>query len=252
MLILKSKEDISRMKAAGEIAAGALKTAKEVLAAGVTTRDVDSAIHEFILENDAYPSFLGYRGFPAASCISINEEVIHGIPSGRVINNGDIVSVDVGVIFQGFHGDNAATFAIGEISPEDQKLLDVTRECLFKAIAICDRSHRIGDIGSTVEGYANVNGFSVVKAYTGHGLGRKLHESPDVPNFGIAGRGLRLIPGMTIAVEPMINMGGTEIVVLDDGWTVITEDNKRSAHFEMSIAVTDEGPIVLTDWREVL
>jgi len=252
MLVLKSKDDIKKMKIAGEISVGALKIAKEALAPGVTTASVDSEIYKYILSRNATPSFLGYRGFPNSTCISINEEVIHGIPSDRKIRDGDIVSIDVGAIYEGFHGDTAATFAIGSITEEDKKLLDVTKECLRRAIEIAKKPYRIGDIGYTVSTYANENGFSAVEAYTGHGLGRSLHESPDVPNFGKKGRGLRLVEGMTIAIEPMINEGTEQIKVLDDGWTVVTLDKKKSAHFEMSIAITDSEPIILTNWYEVL
>jgi len=252
MVILKSNEEIKKMKKAGQIASYSLKIAKDALEAGVTTEKVDLEIHSYIVSQKGIPSFIGYRGFPNASCISINEEVIHGIPSTRRVVEGDIVSVDVGVIYDGFHGDNAATFAIGKISDDDSKLLEVTKECLFRAIAVARKPYRIGDLGYTIVSYANENGFSAVEAYTGHGLGRHLHESPDVPNYGKQGRGLRLTPGMTIAIEPMINAGGVDIRVLDDQWTVVTKDNSHSAHFEMSIAITDSDPIILTDWREVL
>lgn len=253
MLILKSNDDIKKMKVAGEISTGALAVAKETIRPGVSTAQVDNAILKYIIARKARPSFLGYLGFPNCTCISINEEVIHGIPSKkRIIHEGDIVSIDVGAIYEGFNGDNAYTFAVGEISSENQKLLDVTKECLFKAISVALPDNRIGDIGETVESYAKQNGFSVVKAYSGHGLGKKLHEDPSVPNFREDGPNPRIRKGMTIAIEPMINMGIGDIEVLKDRWTVVTKDGMNSAHFEMSIAITDGEPIILTDWREVL
>lgn len=252
MLILKSTEDIRKMKIAGEICVEALCIAKDEITIGKTTASIDKVIHEYIFSRNAIPSFLGYRGFPNASCISINEEVIHGIPSNRKISDGDIVSVDVGVIYEGFHGDNAYTFAVGDISTKDKQLLEVTKECLFRAIDKAKLPYRIGDIGYTIESLANENDFSVVKAYTGHGVGKSLHESPDVPSFGRPGRGMRLMKGMTIAIEPMVNIGVSDIVVLDNDWTVVSKDNSRSAHFEMSVAITEDGNIILTDWRDLL
>ncbi|MCL1830484.1 MAG: type I methionyl aminopeptidase [Oscillospiraceae bacterium] len=254
MVIIKSASDIKKMKIAGEISVNALKIAKDALAAGVTTLSVDKEVTKYIISRNAKPAFLGYQGFPNATCISINNELIHGIPSNnRKVSEGDIVSIDVGVIYDRFYGDNAATFAIGEISEEDSKLLAVTKECLIKAIAIAVGGNRLGDIGYTIENHAHQNGFSIVEAYQGHGLGRKLHEDPSVLNFGIKGRGIKLIPGMTIAIEPMVNAGVKDIYVDPvDGWTVKTMDNLHSAHFEMSIAITDNDPIILTDWREVI
>lgn len=239
------------MKIAGEISAGALRIAKDSVKVGVSTAYIDQQVHGYIKERGATPSFLNYNGFPKSACISINDEVIHGIPGDRSIRDGDIVSVDVGACFDGFHGDNAATFAVGEISSERQRLIDVTRECLVRAIAAAKKGNRIGDIGFAVQTYAEQHGFSVVREFVGHGIGKKLHEAPEVPNFGSAGHGIRLVPGMTIAIEPMINAGDWKIKTLENGSTIVTVDGKSSAHFEMTVALTDSGVSVLTDWREV-
>jgi len=252
MVILKTADDLKKMKIAGEISVGALKTARDAVRAGVSTAYINSKVHAYISGMGAIPSFLGYNGFPASICISVNDEVIHGIPSKRVIAEGDIVSIDVGVLYEGFHGDNAASFAVGDVSEEKKKLLEVTKECLFKAVAAANRGNRIGDIGSAVQSCAEDNGFSVIKDFIGHGVGRDLHEKPNVPNYGVAGRGLRLVPGMTIAIEPMINAGGSDIEILNNGWTVVTKDRSDSAHFEMTVAITENETMILTDWREVL
>jgi methionyl aminopeptidase len=235
------------MMEACKIAAGALKAAGEAVKPGVSTAYVDSVAHEYIVKHGAVPTFLGYNGFPAASCISINDEVIHGIPSkSRIIQPGDIVSIDTGATYNGFVGDNAATFAAGEISPEAQRLCDVTRESLYEGIKMAVAGNRIGDIGSTIQRYCEERGFSVVREFTGHGCGRVMHEDPSVPNYGTPGRGVRLQVGMTIAIEPMINMGTARIRQLPDGWTIKTGDGKPSAHFEHTIAVTQDGAVILT------
>ncbi len=252
MVMLKTANELKKMKIAGEISAGALKIAKDTIRVGVSTAYIDQQVHGYILERGAKPSFLGYGGFPGSICISINDEVIHGIPGDRKIADGDIVSIDVGATVDGFHGDNAATFAVGEVSGENLKLIEVTRECLFRAIAVAKKGNRIGDIGHAVQSYAEENGFSVVREFIGHGVGKKLHEDPEVPNFGVSGHGVRLLPGMTLAIEPMINAGQKEIHILKNGWTVVTEDGSNSAHFEMSVAITDNEPVILTEWREVL
>ena len=253
MVILKTVKDLEKMRKAGEISVGALAVAKESIRPGVSTLYINEQVHEYITSRGAKPIFLGYRDYPASVCISINEEVIHGIPKDRIINAGDIVSIDVGAEYDGYCGDNAATFAAGTISKQRQELIDVTQECLFKAISVTKKGNRIGDISSAVQTYAEEKGYSVVREFTGHGVGRKLHEEPSVPNSGRAGYGPRLAPGMTIAIEPMINSGTKEIKVLGDGWTVVTADGQCSAHFEMTVAVTDdEGPILLTDWRGVI
>lgn len=234
------------MKEACVISARALQLAGEAIQPGVTTGEVDRVVRKYIESQGATPSFLGYGGFPASACISVNDEVIHGIPGKRVIHAGDIVSVDVGAYYNGFHGDNAYTFAAGETSPEAQALLDATRESLYEGIRAAAAGNRIGDIGAAVQRYVEVRGYSVVRQYVGHGVGTNLHEDPSVPNFGTPGRGPRLLPGMTIAIEPMINAGTCEVDTQRDGWTVTTRDGKWSAHFEHTIAITADGPVILT------
>lgn len=246
MIVLKNKPELEKMKAAGRISAEALMVGGEAVKPGVTTAGINKAIHKFIESHGAIPSFLGYGGFPASACISVNDEVIHGIPSERVIHEGDIVSIDVGAIYKGFHGDNAATFAAGKISDEAQKLLDVTRESLYKGIAAAVSKARIGDVSWAVQSHVEQFGYGIVRSYIGHGIGREMHEAPEVPNFGNPGRGPRLASGMTIAIEPMINLKGGEVRVAPDGWTVLTVSGSLSAHFEHTIAVTDNGPVILT------
>ena len=235
------------MKEACVIAAGALKAAGEAVEPGISTEEINRIAHNFIVKNGAIPTFKGYNGYPAAACISINDEVIHGIPSKkRIIRAGDIVSIDVGATFNGYVGDNAATFAAGDISPEAQRLCDTTRESLYEGIKMAVAGGRLGDIGSTIQRYCEERGFSVVREFTGHGVGKQMHEDPSVPNFGTPGRGVRLLPGMTIAIEPMINMGGAGIRQLPDGWTIKTKDGSLSAHFEHTIAITSNDPVILT------
>ena len=247
MIEIKTSGEIKQMREACRIAAGALQAAGEAVKPGVSTATVNRVAHDYIVRHGAIPTFLGYNGFPAASCISINDEVIHGIPSkSRIIQPGDIVSIDVGATFKGYVGDNAATFAAGDISPEAQRLCDATRESLYEGIKMAVAGGRIGDIGSTIQRYCEERGFSVVREYTGHGVGKVMHEDPSVPNYGTPGRGVRLLPGMTLAIEPMINMGGAAIKQLSDGWTVKTRDGKYSAHFEHTIAITSNGPVILT------
>ena len=247
MIVLKTTRELSLMKEACVIAAGALKAAGEAVEPGVTTEEINRIAHNFITKSGAIPTFKGYSGYPAATCISINDEVIHGIPSKkRIIKAGDIVSIDVGATFNGYVGDNAATFAAGDISPEAQRLCDTTRESLYEGIKAAVAGGRIGDIGSTIQRYCEERGFSVVREFTGHGVGKQMHEDPSVPNFGTPGRGVRLLPGMTIAIEPMINMGGAGIRQLPDGWTIKTKDGSLSAHFEHTVAITSNGPVILT------
>lgn len=247
MINIKSNSDIAKMRIAGKVAGGALKLAGESVKAGMTTLALDKIIHDYIIANGAKPSFLGYGGFPASACISINNEVIHGIPSPKtIIKEGDIVSVDVGAYIGGFHGDTAATFAVGEISDEAKQLLKVTEESLYMAIESAKVNARMGDVSHTVQEYCASKGYGVVKKYCGHGVGKNLHEDPEVPNHGSAGRGVRLVSGMTFAIEPMINIKGDGIKVLKDGWTVVTESGSLSAHFEHTIAITPEGAIILT------
>lgn len=235
------------MKEACRISAGALRVAGEAVRPGVSTAEIDRIAYEYIKSQGAEPNFLHLYGFPATACISVNDEVIHGIPSKkRILKEGDIVSIDLGAKKHGFNGDNAATFACGKISAEAQRLIDVTRESLYEAIKVAVPGGKIGDIGSCVQRYCEERGFSVVREYTGHGVGKELHEDPAVPNYGTAGRGVRLLPGMTIAIEPMINQGTKAIKRLSDGWTVKTADGKLSAHFENTVAITKDGPVILT------
>lgn len=248
MITLKTNRELSIMREAGRISSRALKLAGEAVEPGVTTYELDCLISKYIEGQGAKPSFLNYGGFPASSCISVNNVVIHGIPSKKcVLKEGDIVSIDVGACFEGFHGDNAWTFACGDISEEAQRLLDATRESLFEGIKQAKAGNRIGDISSAIQRYVEARSYSVVRDFVGHGVGAKLHEDPSVPNFGTAGRGVRLLPGMTIAIEPMINAGTHNVQVLSDEWTTVTADGKLSAHFEHSIAITPDGPLILTD-----
>ena len=248
MITLKSGDAITRMRDAGRIAAIAREVGGEHVREGVTTAAIDREIKKCILSHGAKPSFLGYGGFPASACISINDEVIHGIPSHeRVLKNGDIVKIDVGAYYKGFHGDCAATFAVGTVGEEAQKLIDVTRQCFFEGVKAIKEGARLGDIGHAVQEYAESFGFGVVREYVGHGVGHDLHEDPEVPNYGTAGHGLRIRPGMTIAIEPMITAGTFEVRVLDNDWTVVTRDGSLAAHYENTVAVTENGVVILTD-----
>lgn len=248
MVSVKSSTDLAKMREAGRISGRALKLAGESIKAGMTTKALDKIIHDYIVGCGAKPSFLGYGGFPGSACISINDEVIHGIPSHkRRIAEGDIVSVDVGACINGFHGDTCATFAVGKVSDEAKKLLEVTEASLYEGIKAAQAGARIGDVSHAVEEYCVSRGYGVVRQYCGHGIGRELHESPEVPNYGKAGHGVRLVSGMTFCVEPMINVKGEGIRVLNDGWTVVTKDGSLSAHFEHAIAITPNGPVILTE-----
>ena len=247
-IIIKNSEQLALMRKAGKITAEALLVAREAVRPGVTTLEVDKKIKAFIERCGAVPSFLGYGGFPGSACISINEEVIHGIPSAKVvIKEGDIVKVDVGARYRGYNGDSARTFPVGRVSDEALRLISVTEGSFWEAMRFARAGYRIGDIGAAVEDFVISNGFSVVKAFVGHGLGRDLHEDPEVPNYGRKGRGPRLMSGMTLAVEPMVNAGDYNVNILKDGWTVVTADGSLSAHYENSIAITESDPIVLTD-----
>jgi methionyl aminopeptidase len=246
MIVLKNSHQLTRMKEAGRISADALLVGGRAVQPGITTAEIDKIVNEFILKQGAIPSFLHYNGYPATACISVNNVVIHGIPGQYKLKNGDIVSIDVGAFIGGYHGDNAATFPCGEVSAEAQRLMDVTRESFFEGMKAAQVGARIGDIGHAVQQYAEDRGFSVVRQYIGHGVGENMHEEPDVPNYGKAGRGLRLMPGMTIAIEPMINEGGAEVKTMSDGWTVKTCDGKLSSHFENTIAIMENGPVILT------
>lgn len=246
MVVLKTTSELQKMRRAGEITAQALQLGGASLKPGITTGEVDRIIKQFIVSKGAKPSFLGYGGFPKSACISVNEEVIHGIPDKRVIQEGDIVSIDVGAFIGGYHGDSAFTFPVGEISPEKAALLAATQEALMEAIAAARPGNRIGDVGHAVQSYVEARGYSVVREYVGHGVGKEMHESPEVPNYGKPGHGVRLAAGMVIAIEPMINMGTAAIRVLGDKWTVVTQDGKPSAHFEHTVAITNDGPVILT------
>lgn len=246
MIAIKNSRELRAMKEACVVSARALQLAGKAIEPGVTTGEVDRIVRQYIESQGATPSFLGYGGFPASACISINDQVIHGIPGKRVIKAGDIVSVDVGACLNGFHGDNAATFAAGEVSSEAQALMDATRESLYEGIRAAAAGGRIGDIGAAVQRYVEVRGYSVVRQFVGHGVGTNLHEDPSVPNFGTPGRGPRLLPGMTLAIEPMINAGTGDVRILSDGWTTVTKDGRLSAHFEHTVAITADGPVIMT------
>lgn len=248
MIIVKTQEQIKLMRIAGRITGEALVLAGEMVRPGVSTKQIDEKIRHHIEKCGAKPSFLGYGGFPGSACISINNEVIHGIPSNsKVLEEGDIVKIDVGAYIGGFHGDSANTFPVGKISADAEKLIEVTKKSFELGIAAAEKEGaRIGDIGAAIDGFVVANGFSTVKKYVGHGVGADLHEDPNVPNFGTAGRGARLCRGMTIAVEPMVNFGGPEVKELGDKWTVVTRDGSLSAHYEHTIALTDNGVELLT------
>lgn len=247
MIVLKTTRELDIMREAGRISAGALQIAGKSIEPGITTYDIDKIAYDYIISQGAKPNFLHYNGFPATACISINDEVIHGIPSKkRIIKAGDIVSLDLGAVFEGYHGDNAATFACGDISPQAKRLLETTEASLYEGIKAAVAGGRIGDIGSAVQKYVEARGYSVVRDFVGHGVGASLHEAPEVPNFGTPGRGVRLIPGMTIAIEPMVNMGVADVNILADGWTTKTADGALSAHFEHTVAITPNGPVIMT------
>lgn len=247
MITLKSPHEIDLMRRSGKITAAARALAGEMVKPGVTTQEINDAVERFIRKQGAVPSFLHYNGYPASACISVNDEIIHGIPSPkRVLQEGDIVSVDVGAYIGGFHGDCAATFPCGRISPEARHLIDVTRQSFFEGIRFAREGQRLQDISAAVQSYVEQNGFSVVREYVGHGVGARMHESPEIPNFGRPGHGPRLLRGMTLAVEPMVNAGSAAITQLSDGWTVKTADGKWAAHYENTILITDGEPEILT------
>jgi methionyl aminopeptidase len=246
MIILKSPEEIEKMSLSCLIVARTLDYLKNIIKAGMTTKQIDQLAEEFIRANDALPAFKGYRGYPASICASVNNEIIHGIPSDRVLEDGDILGIDLGAYKNGFYGDAAYTFSIGTIDYEGETLLRVTEESLYLGIEQAREGNRVSDISNVIQMHIESNGFSVVRAFVGHGIGRSLHEDPQIPNFGPPGRGPRLKSGMTLAIEPMVNEGGYEVVMLSDGWTAVTMDGKRSAHFEHTILVTEDEPKILT------
>lgn len=247
MIVLKTSNEIALMRDACRITALALRAGVDAVEPGKSTMDINRVVHEVITAHGAVPSFLGYGGFPAAACISVNNQVIHGIPSKKtIIAEGDIVSIDVGAFYKGYHGDSAFTVGAGEIDPAVQQLMAVTQKCLVLGIEQALAGNRLGDIGAAVQAHAESFGYGVVREYVGHGVGSKLHEEPEVPNYGTSGKGRRLSSGMTIAIEPMINMKGAGVKTLDDGWTVLTVSGLPSAHFEHTVAITDNGPVIMT------
>ena len=246
MITIKNEQELRFMRQACEITAAARALAGEMVRPGVKTRDIDKAVRDYIVSRGAKPSFLGYHGFPGSTCISVNSTVIHGIPGNYELQEGDIVSVDVGAYYKGFHGDCAATFPCGKISADAQKLIDVTKQSFFEGIRFAKKGHRVSDISHAVQQHVESNGFSVVRSFVGHGVGAQLHEEPEVPNFGNPGRGPRLLPGMTLAIEPMVNAGVYDVRVLKDNWTTVTADGKLSAHYENTVLITDGEPEILT------
>ena len=246
MILIKSEDEVSRIEGASRIVADTLRFLGEMVEEGVTTIELDRQAEQYIRDKGGKPAFKGYKGYPSSICASVNDGVIHGIPSERKLRQGDIVSIDLGVIYKGFYGDAARTFPVGDISATARKLLDVTEEALKLSITFARDGNRVSDIGSAVQKHVEASGFSVVRSFVGHGIGKKLHEEPQVPNFGVPGRGPRLKSGMTLAIEPMVNAGGYEVKVLKDGWTAVTADNSLSAHFEHTVLVTSEGGKVLT------
>ena len=247
MIIVKNRAEIATMRRAGEIVAAAIAATRDAIRPGVTTADLDAVAAKLIEGRGAKPSFLGYRGFPRTICTSVNDEIVHGIPGGRTLREGDLVKLDVGAVVDGFHADSAVTIPVGEPAPEASKLIETTERALWAGLAEARAGRRLGDIGAAVQTVAEGAGFSVVREYVGHGIGRSLHEEPPVPNYGTAGKGYKLTEGLVVAIEPMVNAGGYETRLLPDGWTVVTRDGSLSAHFEHTVAVTADGPWVLTD-----
>lgn len=246
MIVIKSDIEIEYMRQAGKIVARTLDKIQGVIKPGITTGHIDEIAEKYIIENGAVPAFKGLYGFPSTLCISINEQVVHGIPGGRVLQEGDIVSIDCGAIVNGFYGDAARTFPVGNISDKAQKLIDVTQQSFFEGIKYARAGNRLEDISHAIQVYVENNGFSVVRDYVGHGIGRAMHEDPQVPNYGRCGRGVRLVKGMCLAIEPMVNIGDYHVRTLSDDWTVVTVDGSLSAHYENTIAILDDGPEILT------
>jgi len=246
MIIRKSEREIEIMRKAGSIVAQTHALLAEKVAPGITTGELDKIAEEFILSKGGKPAFKGYQGFPSTLCVAVNEEVVHGFPGKRVLEEGDIIGMDLGVLIDGFYGDSAYTLAVGEVSDQAQNLLKVTKESLYKGIEQAMEGNRLSDISHAVQEYVEAKDYSVVRRFVGHGVGRNLHEDPQIPNFGPAGRGPRLKEGMVLAIEPMINVGTHRVKILDDGWTVITADKELSAHFEHTVAITKDGPKILT------
>ena len=246
MIIIKSRKEIEKIRASCIIVTGALEELKKKVRSGITTGELDRIAEEFILKNGGVPAFKGYKGYPSAACISVNEEIVHGIPSYRNLKDGDIVSIDIGVLLDGYYGDAAITVPVNEIDSESRRLLDVTEKSLYKALDFARPGCRVSDISCTIQDYVESAGYSVVREFVGHGIGSSLHEDPPVPNYGERGKGPRLKAGMVLAIEPMVNAGGSDLVVLDNGWTAVTKDRKRSAHFEHTVAITEDGHEILS------
>ncbi len=249
MISIKKKDEIKRMIIASEIVSEALQAIKEAVAPGITTKALEEIAEDVIRRRGGKPAFKGYKGFPASICTSVNDEVVHGIPSEEVVlKEGDIVSIDLGVIYKGYISDAAITLPVGEISEAAERLLSVTKQALFEGIARAVPSNRVGDISHAIQSYVESKGYSVVRKFVGHGVGRKLHEEPQIPNFGLPGKGVKLREGMTLAIEPMVNEGTHDVSIMEDGWTAKTKDGKLSAHFEHTILIKKSGPEILTNW----
>ncbi|MBN1037327.1 type I methionyl aminopeptidase [Clostridium botulinum] len=246
MIIIKNNDEIALMRKAGRIVAETLILLEENIKPGITTAELDRVAEEFITKHGAKPSFKGLYGFPSSLCISVNEQVVHGIPGNYKIKDGDIVSIDCGAFIDGFHGDAARTFPIGEVTNNAKRLIDVTKESFFKGIKYAKEGNRLGNISHEIQNYIEAAGFSVVRDFVGHGIGRKLHEDPEVPNFGREGKGTKLLNGMVLAIEPMVNMGNCKVKTLSNGWTVVTADATLSAHYENTVAILPDGPEILT------
>ena len=248
MIYIKSSAEIAKMRESGKILYDALCKVEQSIKAGVTTKELDQIAKEYILSQGAKPSFLGYNGYPASICASVNEVVIHGIPSQRKLNDGDIISIDIGVVKDGYHADAARTFAVGDISPEAKRLIDATKQSFFEGLKYARQGERLGSMQAAIQNHIEQNGFGIVRNYCGHGIGKSLHEDPEIPNHGTFGRGIRLAKGMTIAVEPMVTYGDYRTTTLKDGWTVVSLDGEYTAHYENTILITDGEPILLTDF----
>lgn len=249
MIFLKSPGEIEKMAKSGRIVADVLEALKDVVKIGLTTKEIEDFADERIKALGGIPAFKGYRGYPASVCTSVNEQVVHGIPSSRVLKDGDIVSIDIGVLLDGFYGDGAVTIPVGTIDREASELIRVTEEALYLGIQSAVEGNRLYDISGAIQRHVEKNGFSVVRLFVGHGIGRELHEEPQVPNYGVPGQGPRLKRGMTLAIEPMVNAGSHEVIILDDGWTAVTKDGKKSAHFEHTVLVTSDRPRILTKYN---
>ncbi|KXZ39003.1 methionyl aminopeptidase [Alkalithermobacter thermoalcaliphilus JW-YL-7 = DSM 7308] len=246
MIIIKSSSEIQLMREAGQIVAKTHEALKKFIRPGITTKELDEIAEETIRKLNAIPSFKGYSGYPASICASVNEEVVHGIPGNRVLKEGDIISIDVGAFYKGYHGDAAKTYPVGQISDEDKKLIEVTRSSFYEGIKFAKVGYRLSDISYAIQSYVEANGFSVVRDFVGHGIGSDLHEDPQIPNYGPQGKGVRLQEGMVLAIEPMVNAGSYHVKILKDGWTSVTVDGKKSAHYEHTIAITGDEPLILT------